>query len=48
MPDVEQYDALVLGTGEAGKYMAWHLGGSGKRTAVIERKYLGGACPARA
>jgi hypothetical protein len=43
MPDLEQY-ALVLGTGEAGKYMAWHLGGSGKRTAVIEPKYLGGAC----
>lgn len=45
MPDVEQYDAVVLGTGEAGKYMAWHLGGSGKRVAAIERRYLGGACP---
>jgi pyruvate/2-oxoglutarate dehydrogenase complex dihydrolipoamide dehydrogenase (E3) component len=45
MLDVEQYDAVVLGTGEAGKSMAWHLGGSGKRIAVIERKYLGGACP---
>jgi pyruvate/2-oxoglutarate dehydrogenase complex dihydrolipoamide dehydrogenase (E3) component len=45
MPDIEQYDAIVLGTGEAGKYMAWHLGGKGKRVAAIERKYLGGACP---
>jgi pyruvate/2-oxoglutarate dehydrogenase complex dihydrolipoamide dehydrogenase (E3) component len=45
MPEIEQYDAVVLGTGEAGKYMAWHLGGSGKRVAAIERKYLGGACP---
>src|ERR1700744_1974576 len=45
MADIEQYDAVVLGTGEAGKYMAWHLGGSGKRVAAIERKYLGGACP---
>ena len=45
MPEVEQYDALVLGTGEAGKYMAWHLGASGKRVAAIERQYLGGACP---
>jgi pyruvate/2-oxoglutarate dehydrogenase complex dihydrolipoamide dehydrogenase (E3) component len=45
MPDVERYDALVLGTGEAGKYMAWHLGASGKRVAAIERKQLGGACP---
>lgn len=45
MPDIEQYDAIVLGTGEAGKYMAWHLGGKGKRVAAIERKDLGGACP---
>src|SRR5277367_3743430 len=45
MPEIEHYDAIVLGTGEAGKYMAWHLGGSGKRVATIERKYLGGACP---
>ncbi len=45
MPDVERYDAVVLGTGEAGKYMAWHLGASGKRVASIERKYIGGACP---
>ena len=45
MPDVERYDALVLGTGEAGKYMAWDLGARGKRIAVIERSYLGGACP---
>jgi pyruvate/2-oxoglutarate dehydrogenase complex dihydrolipoamide dehydrogenase (E3) component len=45
MPEIERYDAVVLGSGEAGKYMAWHLGSSGKRTAVIERKYLGGSCP---
>jgi pyruvate/2-oxoglutarate dehydrogenase complex dihydrolipoamide dehydrogenase (E3) component len=45
MQNIEQYDALVLGTGEAGKYIAWHLAGKGKRTAVIERKHLGGSCP---
>jgi len=45
MPEIEQYDAVVLGTGEAGKLMTWHLGASGKRVAAIERKYLGGACP---
>ena len=45
MPDVEQFDAVVLGSGEAGKSMAWHLGLNGKRVAVIERKYIGGACP---
>ena len=45
MANVERFDAVVLGSGEAGKYMAWHLGSSGKRVAVIERKYIGGACP---
>ena len=41
----EMYDALVLGTGEAGKFMAWHLGSQGKRIAAIEKKKIGGACP---
>ncbi len=45
MSEIERYDAVVLGTGEAGKYIAWHLGSSGKRTAVIERKFIGGNCP---
>jgi pyruvate/2-oxoglutarate dehydrogenase complex dihydrolipoamide dehydrogenase (E3) component len=45
MPDIEKYDVVVLGSGEAGKYISWHLGTSGKRTAVIERKYIGGSCP---
>jgi pyruvate/2-oxoglutarate dehydrogenase complex dihydrolipoamide dehydrogenase (E3) component len=45
MSEIERYDAVVLGTGEAGKYMAWHLGASGKRTVVIERKFIGGNCP---
>jgi pyruvate/2-oxoglutarate dehydrogenase complex dihydrolipoamide dehydrogenase (E3) component len=45
MAEVERYDAVVVGTGEAGKWMAWHLGAAGRRVAVIERRYLGGACP---
>jgi pyruvate/2-oxoglutarate dehydrogenase complex dihydrolipoamide dehydrogenase (E3) component len=49
MPDrprnAEKYDALVLGSGEAGKYIAWMLASSGKRTAVVERRYIGGSCP---
>jgi pyruvate/2-oxoglutarate dehydrogenase complex dihydrolipoamide dehydrogenase (E3) component len=43
--DVEEYDAIVLGTGEAGKYLGWHLAGQGKRTAAIEKKDVGGSCP---
>lgn len=41
----ELYDVLVLGSGEAGKYLAWTLAKQGRRTAVIERKYIGGSCP---
>lgn len=45
MPKVEKYEVLILGSGEAGKYLAWTLAGSGKRTALIERMYVGGSCP---
>lgn len=41
----EDYDVVVLGSGEAGKYLAWTLAHEGKRVVVIERKYLGGSCP---
>lgn len=41
----EAYDILVLGSGEAGKYIAWTLARQGKRVAVIDRKYIGGSCP---
>ncbi|MFA5956734.1 FAD-dependent oxidoreductase [Hyphomicrobium sp.] len=39
------YDALVIGSGESGKYLSWHLARSGKKVAVIERKLIGGSCP---
>jgi pyruvate/2-oxoglutarate dehydrogenase complex dihydrolipoamide dehydrogenase (E3) component/CheY-like chemotaxis protein len=45
MPELQRYDALILGSGEGGKYLAWHLARSGKRVAVIERRLIGGACP---
>src|SRR5271170_1324044 len=41
----EEYDLVVLGTGEGGKYLAWTLAKQGKTVAVIERKYIGGSCP---
>lgn len=41
----EEYDLVVLGSGEAGKYLAWTFASQGQRTVVIERKYLGGSCP---
>jgi pyruvate/2-oxoglutarate dehydrogenase complex dihydrolipoamide dehydrogenase (E3) component len=45
MPEPETLDLLVIGSGEGGKYLAWHTARSGKRVAVVERKLIGGACP---
>lgn len=45
MSSIENYDILVIGSGEAGKYLAWTMAGEGHRTAVIERKLIGGSCP---
>ena len=36
---------VIIGSGEGGKYLAWHLAQSGAATMVIERKYVGGSCP---
>ncbi|MBN9660575.1 MAG: FAD-dependent oxidoreductase [Acidobacteria bacterium] len=41
----EKYDVLVLGSGVAGKLMAWTLAKEGWKTAVVERQYIGGSCP---
>jgi pyruvate/2-oxoglutarate dehydrogenase complex dihydrolipoamide dehydrogenase (E3) component len=45
MPQPERFDVLVLGSGTAGKLVAWHMAGSGQRTAAVERQWIGGACP---
>lgn len=45
MPSVETYDILVIGSGESGKYLAWTLASEGQRTAVVERRLIGGSCP---
>jgi pyruvate/2-oxoglutarate dehydrogenase complex dihydrolipoamide dehydrogenase (E3) component len=45
MSQPDHYDMLILGSGEGGKYLAWHMAQSGQRTAVVERKWIGGSCP---
>jgi len=45
MPQPEQFDTLVLGSGAGGKLLAWQAGKAGQRVAVVERKWIGGACP---
>jgi pyruvate/2-oxoglutarate dehydrogenase complex dihydrolipoamide dehydrogenase (E3) component len=45
MSSAETYDILVIGSGESGKYLAWTMASEGHRTAVVERKLIGGSCP---
>jgi pyruvate/2-oxoglutarate dehydrogenase complex dihydrolipoamide dehydrogenase (E3) component len=45
MKTADQYDVLVLGGGTAGKLIAWTMAKEGKKTAVVDRKYVGGSCP---
>jgi pyruvate/2-oxoglutarate dehydrogenase complex dihydrolipoamide dehydrogenase (E3) component len=45
MSQPEQFDILILGSGKSGKLLAWHMAQSGRRTAVIERRWIGGSCP---
>jgi pyruvate/2-oxoglutarate dehydrogenase complex dihydrolipoamide dehydrogenase (E3) component len=40
----ETFDAIIIGTGQSGKPLAVALGNAGWKTAVIERKYVGGTC----
>ena len=45
MSTPEQCEILILGSGAGGKLLAWHMAGSGRRTAVVERRWIGGSCP---
>src|SRR5215472_12736421 len=38
------YDAIIIGTGQAGPSLAARLAGAGMRVAVIERGQFGGTC----
>jgi len=44
MSTSEQYDAIVIGAGQAGGPLATTLARSGRRTALIEREHVGGTC----
>src|SRR5262245_10151736 len=45
MNATESFDVIVLGGGTAGKLMAWTMAREGRRTAGVDRKYVGGSCP---
>jgi len=38
------YDAIIIGTGQAGPFLAERLAGAGMKVAIIERKLFGGTC----
>jgi pyruvate/2-oxoglutarate dehydrogenase complex dihydrolipoamide dehydrogenase (E3) component len=44
MTSSQQYDALVIGSGQAGKPLSIALAEAGMRTAIIEREHVGGTC----
>lgn len=40
-----EFDVVILGSGQGGKLLAWHLARSGKTVAAVERRWVGGSCP---
>jgi pyruvate/2-oxoglutarate dehydrogenase complex dihydrolipoamide dehydrogenase (E3) component len=41
---MESYDAVVIGSGQAGMPLAIALAKAGRKTAVVEREHVGGTC----
>ena len=44
MATTQHYDAIVIGSGQAGNPLAKALAAAGRRTAVVEREHVGGTC----
>jgi pyruvate/2-oxoglutarate dehydrogenase complex dihydrolipoamide dehydrogenase (E3) component len=42
---MEHFDNLIIGSGVAGKILAWTLASQGQKTVVVERSMVGGSCP---
>jgi dihydrolipoamide dehydrogenase len=41
---MKHYDAIIIGAGQAGTPLAKKLAEAGKKTAIIEKRYVGGTC----
>ena len=41
---MKRYDAIVIGAGQAGVPLAKKLANAGKKTVIIEKKFIGGTC----
>ena len=44
MSQLEKYDAIVIGAGQAGGPLSTALARAGKRTLLVERAHVGGTC----
>ena len=42
--DQDHYQAIVIGSGQGGTPLCFALAGAGLRTALVERKHVGGTC----
>src|SRR5262249_62428939 len=45
MAQPERFEILILGSGKGVKLLAWEMARSARRTAVVERRYIGGSRP---
>src|SRR6266481_3121115 len=43
--NIEHFQNLIIGSGVAGKIIAWTLASQGQKTVVVERAMVGGSCP---
>ena len=41
---MREYDAIFIGAGQAGPFLAARMAAMGRKVVLIERKYLGGTC----
>src|SRR5215469_1157340 len=41
---MSHYDAIIIGTGQAGPSLAARLAGAGRKVAIVERNLFGGTC----
>jgi pyruvate/2-oxoglutarate dehydrogenase complex dihydrolipoamide dehydrogenase (E3) component len=41
----ENYQNLIIGSGESAKWLAWTLAKQGQKTVGVERRLIGGSCP---
>ncbi len=44
MAETRQYDAIIIGSGQGGGPLSTALVAAGRKTALVERQYVGGTC----